>query len=73
MVQCPYQHGLLQEVDGNGRGHNSAVLDHVGDHLAVGRARLDLRAQQVSSTEVDEAKLLWNPTREINNHAKKRK
>ncbi len=43
------------------RGHDLALLDHVGHHVAVGRARLHVRAQQVPRAQVQQPKFLHDP------------
>lgn len=44
--------------DAHVRRHNGALLDHVRHHVAVGRARLHVRPQQVACAKMDEPKLL---------------
>lgn len=41
-------------------GHNLAVLDHVGNHLALGAAALHVRAQQISRAAAAGTGAAWN-------------
>mmetsp|Transcript_6204 Transcript_6204/g.10769 ORF Transcript_6204/g.10769 Transcript_6204/m.10769 type:complete len:228 (+) Transcript_6204:708-1391(+) len=49
------RHGRLQQADGDLRGHDLPVLDHVRHDVALLAAGLHVRAQQVAGGQVAEA------------------
>lgn len=55
--KIPFTH-ILQKSDGDFHWHDLALLDVLGDELAIGRAAVPGLSQQVPSREVDKAKLL---------------
>jgi len=50
----------LQQSDGDLCRNDLALLDQLGDHLAVGTAALDFTAKKIASAQMDEAVVLHN-------------
>ena len=58
LLGCAPLHGLPQETDGDLYRNNLPILDVVFDEVTIFRAAVPLLTQEISSREMDKAKLL---------------